>query len=131
MDYLFVYGTLLAHFDNEVLRPLKAQMQLAGNAEVKGELYDLGRYPAYMESNQATATVKGEVYQVKDAKMVFAVLDEYEGDEYSRKRKMVRLNPHKNIRCWLYVYQQKPAPEHTRIMNGDYIAFYRNKVNNG
>jgi gamma-glutamylcyclotransferase (GGCT)/AIG2-like uncharacterized protein YtfP len=131
MDYLFVYGTLLKQFDNEVLRPLKAQLQLAGQGLLKGKLYDLGQYPGYVEDALATGTVKGEVYHIEDAETVFSALDKYEGIEYSRKKKLVRLGDNKNIRCWVYVYQQKISAEHKRIMNGDYIVFYRNKVNNG
>jgi gamma-glutamylcyclotransferase (GGCT)/AIG2-like uncharacterized protein YtfP len=130
MDYLFVYGTLLSHFDNEVLRSLKPYMQLVGAGQLKGQLYDLGEYPGYVEEPAGSDTVKGEVYQILNTELVFTILDEFEDYEYSRKEKSVWLAD-KNITCWVYVFIQPLSTEHQRILNGDYIAFYRNKVNNG
>ena len=127
MDYLFVYGTLLKHFDYEVLQPLQKFLQFKGNGSLKGELYNLGDYPGYIEKAGALHNVKGEVYLITNPEKVFITLDEYEGKEYSRKRKLVRLNANKNIRCWVYVYRLKPKPEYEKIMSGDYIAFIRNK----
>jgi gamma-glutamylcyclotransferase (GGCT)/AIG2-like uncharacterized protein YtfP len=127
MEYVFVYGTLLKHFNNEVLQPIQTYLQEVSIGLVKAELYDLGQYPGLVEITGAAHTVKGEVYSVAEPDKVFAVLDEYEGEEYERKRKLIRLNDSKTIRCWVYVYRQKLSPEHTRIMNGDYLAFIRNK----
>jgi gamma-glutamylcyclotransferase (GGCT)/AIG2-like uncharacterized protein YtfP len=127
MEYVFVYGTLLKHFNNEVLQPIQTYLQEVSIGLVKAELYDLGQYPGLVEITGAAHTVKGEVYSVAEPDKVFAVLDEYEGEEYERKRKLIRLNNSKTIRCWVYVYRQKLSPEHIRIMNGDYLAFIRNK----
>jgi gamma-glutamylcyclotransferase (GGCT)/AIG2-like uncharacterized protein YtfP len=125
MEYLFVYGTLLKHFNIDVLKPLQDSLQLVSEATLKGKLFNLGAYPAYVES--AEGSVKGEVYSISEPHKVFEVLDEYEGEEYSRKLKWVRLNTGEKIRCWIYVYQLSPKPEHKIIMNGDYIAFISNK----
>lgn len=125
MEYLFVYGTLLKHFDIEVLKPLKDKLQFVNEATLPGTLLDLGEYPAYLES--AAGKVKGEVYRMAETQKVFEILDEYEGDEYSRKQQWVRLNTEEKVRCWVYVYRLKPQPEHKIIMNGDYVAFIRNK----
>jgi gamma-glutamylcyclotransferase (GGCT)/AIG2-like uncharacterized protein YtfP len=125
MEYLFVYGTLLKHFDIEVLKPLKDKLQFVNEATLPGTLLDLGEYPAYLEST--AGKVKGEVYSMGETQKVFKVLDEYEGDEYSRKQQWVRLNTEEKVRCWVYVYRLKPQPEHKIIMNGDYVAFIRNK----
>jgi gamma-glutamylcyclotransferase (GGCT)/AIG2-like uncharacterized protein YtfP len=125
MEYLFVYGTLLKHFNIDVLKPLQDSIQLVSGATLKGKLLNLGEYPAYVESTEGY--VKGEVYRIVEPHKVFEVLDEYEGEEYSRKLKSVRINREEKIRCWVYVYQLSPKPEHEIIMNGDYIAFIRNK----
>jgi gamma-glutamylcyclotransferase (GGCT)/AIG2-like uncharacterized protein YtfP len=127
MEYIFVYGTLLKQFNNEVLKPIQAYLHVAGSGSIKAELYNLGEYPGLVESASASQIVKGEVYNIQEPGKVFEVLDEYEGDEYKRKRKLVRLNDSKTIRCWVYVYRQKLSPEHKRIMNGDYLAFIRNE----
>jgi gamma-glutamylcyclotransferase (GGCT)/AIG2-like uncharacterized protein YtfP len=128
MDYLFVYGTLLRHFDHKVLQPLQKFLQFEGNGSLHGELYNLGDYPGFVENaNGFAGNVKGEVYLILNPDEVFAVLDEYEGEEYNREKKLVRLDTNKKIRCWVYVYRLKPTPEHEKIMSGDYIAFIRNK----
>ena len=125
MEYLFVYGTLLKHFNIDVLKPLQNDILLISEATLEGKLFNLGEYPAYVESTEGY--VKGEVYSIVQPHKVFEVLDEYEGEEYSRKLKWVRLNTEEKIRCWVYVYQLTPKPEHEIIMNGDYIAFIRNE----
>lgn len=127
MEYLFVYGTLLSEFDAEVMPPLQAFMQIKDKGFVKGHLYNLGEYPGFVEVANAAYAIKGEVYYVNNPQKVFAILDKYEGPEYSRKRKLVKLQSGKNIRCWVYVYIQKPAPQHDKILSGDYLAFIRNK----
>jgi gamma-glutamylcyclotransferase (GGCT)/AIG2-like uncharacterized protein YtfP len=76
-------------------------------------------------------TVTGEIYHLSKPEKVFAALDDYEGQEYSRELHTVMSAEQKEIRCWVYVYQYKPQPKHTRILNGDYIAYIRNKANNG
>jgi gamma-glutamylcyclotransferase (GGCT)/AIG2-like uncharacterized protein YtfP len=127
MDYLFVYGTLLKQIDHKVLQPLQQCLKFKDNGFLKGELYNLGDYPGYIEKAGLSEYVRGEVYLVTDPEKVFTVLDEYEGKEYSREKKLVRLDNNKKIRCWVYVYRLKPTPEHEKIMSGDYIAFIRNK----
>jgi len=107
------------------MQRLKSSLGFISQGELQGMLIDLGDYPAYVES--ATANVKGEVYRITDTDKVFDVLDEYEGEEYSRKQKWVRVNKKEKIRCWVYAYQLTPSPEYKIITNGDYIAFTRNK----
>jgi len=124
MEYLFVYGTLLKHFNNEVMQSLNNSLEFVSQGELQGTLVDLGEYPALIEDT--AGKVKGEVYSMTDTDKVLTVLDEYEGEEYSRKQQWVRIDEEK-IRCWVYVYQHAPKPEHKIIMNGDYIAFIRNK----
>ena len=83
MEYLFVYGTLLKHFNNEVMRNLNNSLEFVSHGELQGKLIDLGAYPAYVEDT--IGQIKGEVYGIADTKKVFEILDEYEGEKYSRK----------------------------------------------
>jgi gamma-glutamylcyclotransferase (GGCT)/AIG2-like uncharacterized protein YtfP len=129
MECLFVYGTLLKSFDHEVIRSVGHHLQLNGPGTLMGRLYDLGDYPGYVEAADGYL-IQGEVYQVKEPQKVFNVLDEYEGEEYVRKRLIVQLNGSEDIRCWVYVYQDTLPPQCKEIINGDYIAFVSNK-NNG
>ncbi|WP_345954847.1 gamma-glutamylcyclotransferase family protein [Mucilaginibacter sp. PAMB04168] len=132
MEYLFAYGTLLKHFENEVLKPLEDFLTFTGKGLLKGELYDLGEYPALIKAKELSQTVAGEVYSIdSNANHVLAALDEYEGAEYSRQQQWVRLHNGKEVRCWVYVYQYTPGPNHIKIIDGDYLAYIRNKVDNG
>ncbi|NCD70386.1 gamma-glutamylcyclotransferase family protein [Mucilaginibacter agri] len=130
MEYLFVYGTLLKDFKHKARFPVEEHLQFISEATVKGALYDLGNYPGYVE--EPTGDVKGEIYLVSEIDKVFEILDEYEGlfdnePEYIRKKKEIEIPNGETIESWIYIYQQAIRPEHKRIMNGDYLAFIRNK----
>lgn len=127
MTYLFVYGTLLSHFNNEVLKPIAALMQYEGQGKLKGRIFDLGAYPALTMSETESADVHGEVYKLASNKEVFAALDEYEGEEYCRELHSVQLDGGKIIRCWVYIYQPEPDKNVIQIISGDYLAYIRNR----
>lgn len=127
MTYLFVYGTLLSHFNNEALKPIAALMQYEGHGKLKGRIFDLGAYPALTTSATELADVHGEVYLLASNKEVFAALDEYEGEEYRRELHSVQLDGGKTIRCWVYVYNPEPDKNVIQIISGDYWAYIRNK----
>lgn len=129
MDYIFVYGTLLKHFNAGVMRSVQQHLQFEENGSMLGQLYDLGQYPGLVEVADATDTIVGEVYRVNNAQAVFTVLDEYEGDEYNRVLKTVKLDNQREINCWVYIFVQDIHPAHIRIINGDYLAYIRDKVN--
>ena len=129
MEYIFVYGTLLKHFNAGVMHSVQAYLHFEENGSVTGRLYDLGQYPGLVEVADATETVIGEVYHVNNPQQVFTVLDEYEGDEYNRTLKTVKLGNGKEIDCWVYIFVQELHPVYTRIFNGDYLAYIRDKVN--
>ncbi|WP_158829669.1 gamma-glutamylcyclotransferase family protein [Mucilaginibacter lacusdianchii] len=136
MAYLFVYGTLLREIGHEVVQAIAANLEFGDQGHLSGELYDLGDYPALIETSSPAETVKGEVYMVTDPNRVFGMLDEYEGvnDEpalYSRELKTVTLANGGEVESWVYIYQQPLGAENEKIINGDYLAFLRNKVNNG
>lgn len=129
MDYIFVYGTLLKHFNAGVMRSVQEHLHFEENGSVKGQLYDLGQYPGLVEVADATPTVIGEVYRVNNLQEVFTVLDEYEGEEYDRIKKTVKLQNGKEIACWVYIFVQDIHPSYVKIINGDYLAYIRDKVN--
>ncbi|MVN92444.1 gamma-glutamylcyclotransferase family protein [Mucilaginibacter aquatilis] len=129
MEYIFVYGTLLKTFNAGVMRSVQEYLHFEGKGSILGQLYDLGQYPGLVEVASATDTITGEVYRTNNAQAVFAVLDEYEGDEYNRVVKTVKLGNQKEINCWVYVFIQELHPSHIKIINGDYLAYIRDKVN--
>ncbi len=131
MEYLFVYGTLLSHFNNEAIGPVAELMQYVGKGKLKGRIFDLGAYPALITSANEKHDVQGEVYQLALTEKVFAALDEYEGDEYRRELLKVQLEGGEKIKCWAYVYEPELDKNVIQIIGGDYLAYIRNKANNG
>jgi gamma-glutamylcyclotransferase (GGCT)/AIG2-like uncharacterized protein YtfP len=127
MDYLFVYGTLLSHFNNAALRPIADWMQYEGRGKLKGKIFDLGAYPALITSANEGDHVQGEVYKLASTQKVFAALDEYEGEEYRREMHVVQFKSGKTVGCWVYVYQPEPDNNVIQIIGGDYLAYIRNK----
>jgi gamma-glutamylcyclotransferase (GGCT)/AIG2-like uncharacterized protein YtfP len=130
MGYLFVYGTLLRYFNHKVRLSVEEDLTFISNATIKGALYDLGNYPGYVETEPGE--VKGELYRIDKIDRVFRVLDEYEGlfdddPEYIKKKKTIELPDGQKVGSWIYVFQQQLRPEHKRIIDGDYIAYIRNK----
>ncbi len=127
MEHLFVYGTLLSHFNNEALSAVAELMQYEGKGKLKGRLFDLGAYPALITSAKETNDVYGEIYQLASTKKVFAALDEYEGDEYGRELHLVQQEGGKEIKCWVYIYEPELDKNVIQIIGGDYLAYIRNK----
>ncbi|WP_342646989.1 gamma-glutamylcyclotransferase family protein [Mucilaginibacter sp. CSA2-8R] len=127
MEHLFVYGTLLSHFNNNALNAVAELMQYEGQGKLKGRIFDLGAYPALITSADEKDDVQGEVYQLASTNKVLATLDEYEGDEYRRELHIVRLEGGKQIRCWVYVYKPLLDNNVIQIIGGDYLAYIRNK----
>ncbi len=136
MEHLFVYGTLRKAFENDILRPILPYIKFQGIGFLKGKLFDLGEYPAVIESSSDSEKVKGEIYEIKDPEIVFNVLDEYEGvndvtAEYSRRKKIVSFTKGKRIKSWVYIYNQSFHSKLNQIKDGDYLAFINRKNNNG
>ncbi len=127
MEHLFVYGTLLSHFNNEALSAVAELMKYEGKGKLKGRIFDLGAYPALITSADENFDVQGEVYQLVSTEKVFAALDEYEGDEYRRELHLVQLEGGKEIRCWVYVYEPELDKNVIQIIGGDYLAYIRNE----
>ena len=132
MEHLFVYGTLLNHFKNDTLLAVEKFLKFKSNGYLKGNLYDLGEYPAVVEDAGTSEKVKGEIYLINNPEKVFDILDEYEGvnevePEYKRKKKVVTLNEGKKIKSWVYVYKKQLEPSLKKIVGGDYISFMKNR----
>ena len=132
MEHLFVYGTLLNHFKNDTLLAVEKFLKFKSNGYLKGNLYDLGEYPAVVEDAGTSEKVKGEIYLINNPEKVFDILDEYEGvnevePEYKRKKKVVTLSEGKKIKSWVYVYKKQLEPSLKKIVGGDYISFMKNR----
>lgn len=101
-NYLFVYGTLKTNFGNHEAQRLRKEATLVGTATVKGSLYNVGPYPAYLKDSKDL--VQGELFEVHHEETLMW-LDAYEEVPvlYLRRTVKARINGEK-IKCFVYEY---------------------------
>jgi gamma-glutamylcyclotransferase (GGCT)/AIG2-like uncharacterized protein YtfP len=78
---LFVYGSLRSGFHSPVYEYISRYFSFAGNARVRGKLFDMGSYPAGLPTNDNHFVV-GELYRIKhenEFSWAIGQLDDYEG----------------------------------------------------
>ncbi len=119
MPHLFVYGTLRRGFENEFAQLLAEQGRCIGEARVPGRLYDFGRYPGAVRSDQPGEWIFGEIFYVGEPGAVLAVLDRYEGPEFERALVSATHHQGHSMNCWIYWYTG-PA-EALLIASGDWL----------
>jgi len=128
-QHLFVYGTLMSGAGHRMGARLQREARLVGLARIKGRLYDLGAYPALVETGPADGDVHGEVFELIDPSRSLRWLDAYEGivpgreahSEYARVERTVRLEDGRELTAWFYIYR---APVHGRpiIESGRWLS---------
>jgi predicted GNAT family N-acyltransferase/gamma-glutamylcyclotransferase (GGCT)/AIG2-like uncharacterized protein YtfP len=118
---LFVYGTLRRKAEHPVRQGLLEEWRLLGTGTFRGRLYDLGRFPGAIPSNEISHRVFGEIYRIAEDRKTFQLLDEYEGSHFRRARRPVVMDNGKRISAWIYLYV---GPMHSAklIRNGDYLG---------
>ena len=133
--YLFVYGTLRTGLGNPVRQEIKADVELIGEAVIRGKLYDIGRYPGAVRiTADEYGFIKGEVLRLTHPKKVLRILDQYEGydpvmqgkSEYYRDHEPVRLPKGKEVVAWVYWYNF-PLEGKRRIRHHDYLDYLKTK----
>ena len=118
MDYpLFVYGTLRSGSEHAFARLLRETSDLVCTGRLRGSLYRIAGYPGWVEDSQDFVT--GEVFQPRDAGSLMMELDEYEGSEYQRVRRMVETASGER-ECWVYLYVE-PVDDKSRLISGDWF----------
>ena len=110
---LFVYGSLRSGFRSPAYEYISRYFDLLGEAKVKGELFDLGTYPAATPTNESRFII-GELYRIRNENefsWAIAQLDDYEGvdvafDEMQLyRRELVEvLFDNKVTNAWIYWY---------------------------
>ena len=78
---LFVYGSLRSGFQHSAYQYIRDYFIFQGAATVKGQLYDLGEYPAAIPT-QTENYIKGELYILRNEDefgWAMGQLDDYEG----------------------------------------------------
>jgi gamma-glutamylcyclotransferase (GGCT)/AIG2-like uncharacterized protein YtfP len=130
MDYLFVYGTLRAEFDNPKSKQLLENAELIGAGFFHGKLYNVSWYPGAVLSENTNHKVYGCVYRLKNTEKTLEWLDDYEGmgkndaepHEYVRQKIGVFLQNHEELNCWVYLYNHS-MEKLEFIPSGDYLKF--------
>ncbi|MBJ6368760.1 gamma-glutamylcyclotransferase family protein [Snuella sedimenti] len=127
-NYLFVYGTLLKGFNNEMSHFLAEHSQFVEKGFFNGELYEVAGYPGAILSEKPTDKVYGSVYKVLDADLVFKALDTYEGidvnapelDLYKRLKVKAYMDSGLSLQTWVYIYN-RPITSLQKISSGSYL----------
>ena len=132
---LFVYGSLRSGFRSPAYEYVSRYFDLVGEAKVKGELFDLGTYPA-AKPTSTNKFIVGELYRIRNEKefsWAIGQLDDYEGvnvafDEmllYRREITEVQIDD-KVTNAWIYWYvgdvKDKPV-----IDSGDVLQYMEQK----
>lgn len=118
---LFVYGTLKRQRHGKK-HPLLRDVRVIGRASMRGELYDLGKYPGVVRSVGNGDRVFGELYEIPEAKEteILRRLDAYEGSEYDRQRVFVTLPDGRRRIAWVYVLRKHPKKDRRQLTSGYY-----------
>jgi gamma-glutamylcyclotransferase (GGCT)/AIG2-like uncharacterized protein YtfP len=128
--HLFVYGTLRSDAGGSMHARLMHGVRRVGSASIRGRLYDAGRYPAAIASDDAAGRVTGELYAVDaaSADRLLATLDAYEGIDEAHpalslfRRTIVAAEREDGMRvpAWAYLYNQ-PVDSLPRVTSGDWL----------
>jgi gamma-glutamylcyclotransferase (GGCT)/AIG2-like uncharacterized protein YtfP len=130
-NHLFVYGTLRSDAGGPMHARLMRGVRRVGPACIRGRLYDAGRYPAAVASDDAADRVAGELYAIDAdaADALFAALDEYEGVNAAHpalslfRRTVAAAEREDGMRvpAWVYFYN-RPVDSLPRVTSGDWLG---------
>ena len=107
-QYLFVYGLF-----RDSARPLLGDMWSCGRASVKGSIYRVNEfYPGFKPDSDEQ--VWGEVFIID--KSVLPELDEFEGEEFHRRK----ITTSTDLTCWIYEFIGD-CKQFKKIKKGDWM----------
>jgi gamma-glutamylcyclotransferase (GGCT)/AIG2-like uncharacterized protein YtfP len=114
-EYLFVYGVF-----RDSGKMLLNEVTFCGKSTVDGRIYKVNEfYPGFVRGSDGK--VVGDIYLIDDS--VFPQLDEFEGDEYIRKK----IQTSSDIECWIYEYKYDVS-KFNRIVGGDWMLRLSNRL---
>jgi gamma-glutamylcyclotransferase (GGCT)/AIG2-like uncharacterized protein YtfP len=102
-DRLFVYGTLRRGSNNYYAELLAKTARHLGEGAVSGRLYRVTLYPALVKAQAEHERVKGDLFEGITAEL-WALLDDYEGDEYAREIVDVTMADGGTLQAYVYRY---------------------------
>ena len=117
MFNLFVYGTLL---ENELNMILEVNSYHSEIAYFNGTMYDCGRFPFVITSENPTDIITGKIYFVRDDN-VMLFLDAYEGQYFKREQHIIKVHG-KEIKAWVYVGNM-PNEKFEQIKSGNWTEY--------
>jgi gamma-glutamylcyclotransferase (GGCT)/AIG2-like uncharacterized protein YtfP len=121
LDRLFVYGTLRA---GQTARSLMANsIQRCEAASARGLLYAFPMgYPGFIEGE---GEVVGEVCWLTDLAATFALLDAYEGADFTRVIRQVTLRDDTTVWAWIYLLTDAGASQLGELIaDGDWVRHW-------
>jgi gamma-glutamylcyclotransferase (GGCT)/AIG2-like uncharacterized protein YtfP len=128
--HLFVYGTLRSDASGAMHARLMRGVRRMGPASILGRLYDAGRYPAAIASDDAADHITGELYAIDAtaADRLLTTLDAYEGIDNANpalslfRRTIVAAEREGGMRvpAWVYLYN-RPIDSLPRVTSGDWL----------
>lgn len=130
-SHLFVYGTLRSDAGGAMHNRLMRGVRRLGPASIPGRLYDAGRYPAAVPSDDPADRINGELYAIDaDAgDALLAPLDVYEGVDAAHpalslfRRSVVAAEQEDGMRvpAWVYFYNRR-VDSLPRVTSGDWTG---------
>ncbi len=120
---LFLYGSLRRGEGNYLKLELARRLRFMMPGVVRGRLYDLGPYPAFVEGDGIT---RGELFEPADA-TILADLDAFEGYDPTDPsgswyvRQPIRLDG-PSAEAFIYRYNG-PIDGRPEIVSGDWVSY--------
>jgi gamma-glutamylcyclotransferase (GGCT)/AIG2-like uncharacterized protein YtfP len=124
VDRLFVYATLR---QGQTARSLIAnQIARSERASTTGAIYAFPMgYAGLIEAPEPSRVV-GEIVWLTELAATFGLLDAYEGEEFARVIKQVKLESGEDLWSWIYVLSDPDSIKHgTLIDHGDWDRYVR------
>ncbi|MFQ5631265.1 MAG: gamma-glutamylcyclotransferase [bacterium] len=114
---LFVYGTLLRGMENAAFLQSPEKAIFYSRGTIRGKLYDLGYFPAYVKTRANEAVqrheITGEIYEIKYPEVLFETLDLIEGYNHQHperslfiREKTISRTEKGEKEVWVYIYNQ-------------------------
>jgi len=125
VDRLFVYGSLRS---GQAARSLIVDHVIGSQlATVGGHLYALAEsYPGLVPGE--AGTVVGEMMVLSDLAAAFALLDAYEGEEFTRTLQEVTLADGSQVWAWCYILASPDLAEGAELIeSGDWVRYLRGR----
>lgn len=134
VQQIFVYGTLMSHFDNPMAFVLERNCQLVGKGQISGKLFHVNNdFPAAIHQEDSDVKVVGQLFTIAPEahQQVMRLLDQFlkfkntdpESSLFVRTVLDVDADGHR-VPCWVYLYNQ-PTEDLTEIPSGNYWQFLK------